>query len=154
MIGPVAPVVLAGAPFVVLALAFLRRGSTPPGIGVAGPTLAYWLRRHGHEPVLFEQAPALRRGGYVIDFWGVGYEIACRMGILPALEQQSYRMETLRLVAADGHRVAGLVAAEPDGQFGLRVGGRHAASGVRVGDTGVYRGTAAATRKRHGGVVS
>lgn len=78
------------------------------GIGVAGPTLAYWLRRHGHEPVLFEQAPALRTGGYVIDFWGVGYEIAGRMGILPALERQSYRMEALRLVAADGHRIAGL----------------------------------------------
>ena len=27
------------------------------GIGVAGPTLAYWLRAFGHEPVLFEKAP-------------------------------------------------------------------------------------------------
>ena len=40
------------------------------GAGVAGPTLAYWLRRFGHEPVLFEKAPALRTGGYLIDFWG------------------------------------------------------------------------------------
>jgi 2-polyprenyl-6-methoxyphenol hydroxylase-like FAD-dependent oxidoreductase len=38
------------------------------GTGVAGPTLAYWLQRFGHEPVLFEKAPALRTGGYVIDF--------------------------------------------------------------------------------------
>ena len=78
------------------------------GAGIAGPTLAYWLLRFGHKPVLVEEAPRLRTGGYVIDFWGVGYEIARRMGILPALEQQSYRMEALRLVAADGHRIAGL----------------------------------------------
>lgn len=45
------------------------------GTGVAGPTLAYWLRRFGHEPILFEKAPALRTGGYVIDFWGLGFEI-------------------------------------------------------------------------------
>lgn len=41
------------------------------GVGIAGPTLAYWLRRTGHDPVLFERAPAARTGGYLIDFWGV-----------------------------------------------------------------------------------
>lgn len=30
------------------------------GVGIAGPTLAYWLRRFGHEPVLFERAPSAR----------------------------------------------------------------------------------------------
>ncbi|MGB5151932.1 MAG: hypothetical protein WBN99_18840 [Mycobacterium sp.] len=51
------------------------------GVGVAGPTLAYWLARAGHEPTLIEVAPKLRTGGYVIDFWGLGYKVACRMGI-------------------------------------------------------------------------
>jgi 2-polyprenyl-6-methoxyphenol hydroxylase-like FAD-dependent oxidoreductase len=60
------------------------------GIGVAGPTLAWWLRRYGHEPVLFEKAPSLRTGGYIIDFWGVGYDVAERMGILPSLFQEGY----------------------------------------------------------------
>jgi 2-polyprenyl-6-methoxyphenol hydroxylase-like FAD-dependent oxidoreductase len=46
------------------------------GMGIAGPTLAYWLRRAGHEVLLIEQAPAIRTGGYVIDFWGVGYDVA------------------------------------------------------------------------------
>ena len=72
------------------------------GIGVAGPTLAYWLRQAGYQPVLFEKAPALRTGGYVIDFWGLGYEIAERMGILPALRQRAYEMERMRLVDARG----------------------------------------------------
>lgn len=78
------------------------------GIGVAGPTLAYWLKRFGHEPVLFEKAPELRTGGYLIDFWGLGYEIAERMGLLPALLERCCRMDRLRMVDADGHEVAGM----------------------------------------------
>ena len=78
------------------------------GTGVAGPTLAYWLRRFGHEPILFEKAPALRTGGYVIDFWGLGFEIADRMGLVPALLERCYKMERLSMVDADGHEVAGM----------------------------------------------
>jgi 2-polyprenyl-6-methoxyphenol hydroxylase-like FAD-dependent oxidoreductase len=78
------------------------------GIGVAGPTLAYWLRQYGHEPVLFERAPALRTGGYLIDFWGLGYEIAERMGLLAHLLERSYRMERQRSVDAEGHEVASI----------------------------------------------
>lgn len=78
------------------------------GTGIAGPTLAYWLRRFGHHPVLFEKAPALRTGGYVIDFWGLGYEIAERMGILPGLAQCAYLMQRLRMVDAHGREIAGM----------------------------------------------
>jgi 2-polyprenyl-6-methoxyphenol hydroxylase-like FAD-dependent oxidoreductase len=78
------------------------------GTGVAGPTLAYWLRRFGHEPTLFEKAPELRTGGYVIDFWGLGFEIADRMGVVPALLERCYKMERLRMVDANGHEVAGM----------------------------------------------
>lgn len=78
------------------------------GTGVAGPTLAYWLRRFGHEPVLFEKAPALRRGGYLIDFWGLGYEIAERMGLIPILRQRCYEMERMRMVDRDGRDEARL----------------------------------------------
>jgi 2-polyprenyl-6-methoxyphenol hydroxylase-like FAD-dependent oxidoreductase len=72
------------------------------GTGVAGPALAYWLRESGHEPVLFEKAPALRTGGYLIDFWGLGYEIAERMGLLPTLRERCYVMERLRMVDGEG----------------------------------------------------
>ena len=51
------------------------------GLGIAGPTLAFWLRAYGFQPALVEHAPALRSGGYVIDFWGRGYDIAERMGL-------------------------------------------------------------------------
>ena len=39
------------------------------GAGIAGPTLAYWLKRIGHGPAIVESAPGLRRGGYAVDFW-------------------------------------------------------------------------------------
>ena len=77
------------------------------GAGIAGPTLAYWLRAAGYEPTLVERAPALRRGGYVIDFWGLGYDIAERMGLLPAIESAGYRVREMRIVDDRGRRVAG-----------------------------------------------
>lgn len=78
------------------------------GAGIAGPTLAYWLRRFGHEPVLFEKAPHLRSGGYLIDFWGLGFEVAERMGIISRVLDRSYRMERMRMVDGNGAEVAGL----------------------------------------------
>jgi 2-polyprenyl-6-methoxyphenol hydroxylase-like FAD-dependent oxidoreductase len=78
------------------------------GTGVAGPTLAWWLRRYGHEPVLFEKAPKLRTGGYIIDFWGVGYNVAEKMGLLPSLFEQGYVMKALRMLGRHGRTVASL----------------------------------------------
>ena len=53
------------------------------GIGIAGPTLAYWLSVYGIKSTLVERTPELRTGGYAIDFWGVGFDIAERMGYYP-----------------------------------------------------------------------
>ena len=53
------------------------------GAGIAGPTLAFWLERCGFAPTLVESAPALRTSGYVIDFWGLGYDIAEKWGYCP-----------------------------------------------------------------------
>jgi 2-polyprenyl-6-methoxyphenol hydroxylase-like FAD-dependent oxidoreductase len=77
------------------------------GAGIAGPTLAFWLHAAGFEPTLIETAPALRRGGYVIDFWGLGYDIAERMGLLPEIQRVGYHMREMRIVDHRGRRVAG-----------------------------------------------
>lgn len=77
------------------------------GAGIAGPTLAHWLRRYGFQPTLVERAKHLRSGGYVIDFWGVGYDVADRMGILPTLEQYSLPMDSLKLVDDEGKQRGG-----------------------------------------------
>jgi 2-polyprenyl-6-methoxyphenol hydroxylase-like FAD-dependent oxidoreductase len=77
------------------------------GAGIAGPTLAWWLRHYGFEPTLVEEAPALRKGGYVIDFWGIGYDIAEKMDLMPMIERAGYRMQELRLVGDHGQRLGG-----------------------------------------------
>lgn len=80
------------------------------GAGVAGPSLAHWLLRTGHEPTLIEEAPGFRTGGYVIDFWGIGYDIAERMGILPEVLARGYSVQEVRLVNENGAKAAGFSA--------------------------------------------
>ena len=55
------------------------------GAGVAGLTLAYWLKRHGFVPTLIEKHPSIRTGGYKIDLRGVALDILKRMEIYPAI---------------------------------------------------------------------
>ncbi len=80
------------------------------GAGIAGPTLAYWLWRSGHEPTLIEKAPRLRTGGYVVDFWGGGYAVAERMGLTSELHATGYAVQELRLVDQNSRRVGGFSA--------------------------------------------
>jgi 2-polyprenyl-6-methoxyphenol hydroxylase-like FAD-dependent oxidoreductase len=78
------------------------------GAGIAGPTMAYWLLRTGHEVTLVERAPQLRRGGYLVDFWGAGFDVAERMGIVPELRRRGYPLREARAVDQNGHRIASL----------------------------------------------
>jgi 2-polyprenyl-6-methoxyphenol hydroxylase-like FAD-dependent oxidoreductase len=80
------------------------------GAGIAGPTLAYWLARYGLKPTIVETAPQLRRGGYVIDFWGAGFDIADRMGLLPEIQSKGYMLQEVRVVDSSGKKVAGFPA--------------------------------------------
>jgi len=80
------------------------------GAGIAGPTLAYWLAYFGLQPTLIETASRLRTGGYVIDFWGAGFDVADRMGVLPEIRQQGYMMREVRVVNRNGKRLAGFPA--------------------------------------------
>lgn len=77
------------------------------GAGVAGPTLAWWLARAGHEVTIVERSPELRTGGYVIDFWGVGYDIAERMGLIPRILEEGYQVREVRFVDRAGEKVSG-----------------------------------------------
>ena len=77
------------------------------GAGIAGPTLAFWLKAAGFKPTLVERAPALRTGGYVIDFWGLGYDIAERMGLESSINRVGYHAREMRIVDDQGKRVTG-----------------------------------------------
>ena len=72
------------------------------GAGIAGPTLAYWLRRRGFVPTLIEHAPRFREGGYMIDFWGIGFDVAERMNLVPQLRQIGYSFNRIKFVDEKG----------------------------------------------------
>ena len=72
------------------------------GGGIAGLTLAFWLKRGGHDPLVVEKSPALRDEGYMIDFFGSGYDVSERMGILANLEGIHYQIPLLTFVDASG----------------------------------------------------
>ncbi len=57
------------------------------GASIAGPVLAYWLNRSGHDVTVVERAPGLRKtGGHAIDLFRPAMEISERMGVLPRIE--------------------------------------------------------------------
>jgi 2-polyprenyl-6-methoxyphenol hydroxylase-like FAD-dependent oxidoreductase len=111
------------------------------GAGIAGPTLAYWLCRSGHEVLLVEQAPRPRRGGYVVDFWGIGYDVAETMGLLPRIGELGYQVHEVRFVDGHGRRLGVLRGgrAAPhhrwphDEPAPLRPGGGHPRRARRLG---------------------
>lgn len=77
------------------------------GAGIAGPALAYWLQKSGHDVLLVEESPRLRSGGYAIDFWGLGYDIAEKMGLIPRIRELGYQVGEVRFVDEHGRRIGG-----------------------------------------------
>lgn len=90
------------------------------GAGIAGLTLANRLSALGDDVVLLERASSPRAQGYMIDFFGTGYDAAEAMGLLPAIEGVAYHIEEASLVDADGRRRAGV----PYAKFAEAVDGR------------------------------
>ena len=52
------------------------------GGGIAGPSLACWLTRHGHAVTIVEQARELRTGGQAVDFRGPALTVLEKMRLL------------------------------------------------------------------------
>jgi 2-polyprenyl-6-methoxyphenol hydroxylase-like FAD-dependent oxidoreductase len=88
------------------------------GAGIAGLTVAYWLRRYGFIATIVERAPSLLTGGYKIDVRGTALKVLRRMGIHDAVVAASTDMQGALLVDKDGK-----VINEMSGDaFGHRVG--------------------------------
>jgi 2-polyprenyl-6-methoxyphenol hydroxylase-like FAD-dependent oxidoreductase len=80
------------------------------GASVAGPTLAYWLRRYGFHPTVVERAPAPRPGGQAIDLRGAARGVADRMGILHRVRQAHVGTRGMAYVDAANQRLASMPA--------------------------------------------
>ena len=78
------------------------------GAGIAGCCVAWWLEHHGHTVTIVEQASEARAGGYVIDFWGLGYDVAEKMGLLDELRRHDLNVQEFRTVDRLGRKVSGI----------------------------------------------
>jgi 2-polyprenyl-6-methoxyphenol hydroxylase-like FAD-dependent oxidoreductase len=87
------------------------------GASVAGPALAYFLRRQGCDVTVVERAPVVRDSGYAVDFRGVAFDVLDEMGVLAEVRGLDTRMRGTVLVEA---RVLARCLAE--------AGGDHAAA--------------------------
>jgi 2-polyprenyl-6-methoxyphenol hydroxylase-like FAD-dependent oxidoreductase len=56
------------------------------GAGIAGLAAANRLAALGHDVIVVERTPSPRTQGYMIDFFGPGYDAIEAMGLLPALQ--------------------------------------------------------------------
>jgi 2-polyprenyl-6-methoxyphenol hydroxylase-like FAD-dependent oxidoreductase len=72
------------------------------GGGIAGLTLAIELKQRGFDPLVIEREPALRREGYMMDFFGTGWDVAERMGLTERLRAVRYPIDALQFVDASG----------------------------------------------------
>jgi 2-polyprenyl-6-methoxyphenol hydroxylase-like FAD-dependent oxidoreductase len=81
------------------------------GASVAGPALAFWLHRYGFQPTIVERAPAVRPGGYAIDFRGTSLRVLERMGLLPEVQRKQTRIGAITIVDRNNRKVASM----PDG---------------------------------------
>jgi 2-polyprenyl-6-methoxyphenol hydroxylase-like FAD-dependent oxidoreductase len=126
----------------------MSRSAVICGAGIAGLSLAQALVRLGWEVTLAERAPGVREQGYMMDFFGLGYEAAERMGLLERLQELGYAVDALAYVDERGRtraavRYASLARAldgrllsimRPDLERALREAVGEAAE-VRYGDT-------------------
>ncbi|WP_067179450.1 FAD-dependent monooxygenase [Microtetraspora niveoalba] len=75
------------------------------GASVAGPALAYLLRRRGFTVTVVERAPAPRPGGQAIDVRGAALTVAERLGILADLQRCRTRMKGMSMLDGDGNEL-------------------------------------------------
>jgi 2-polyprenyl-6-methoxyphenol hydroxylase-like FAD-dependent oxidoreductase len=78
------------------------------GAGITGLAAANRLAALGHDVLVVERSPGPRSQGYMIDFFGPGYDAIEAMGLLPALQDVGYRVVEAVLVDDHGRRRAGM----------------------------------------------
>ncbi|HSL36336.1 MAG TPA: FAD-dependent oxidoreductase [Arthrobacter sp.] len=72
------------------------------GAGISGLSAAACLARDGWQVLVVDQAEGPRPQGYMIDFFGPGWQAAAGLGILPRLRELGYQIQRLDYVDRNG----------------------------------------------------
>jgi 2-polyprenyl-6-methoxyphenol hydroxylase-like FAD-dependent oxidoreductase len=83
-----------------------RRRVLISGASIAGPTVAYWLERHGFDVTVIERSSSIRLGGYPIDLRAAAMDVVERMGLLSNLLAAHVHSQRATFVDGDGREVA------------------------------------------------
>ncbi|EME53038.1 FAD-dependent monooxygenase [Amycolatopsis decaplanina] len=78
------------------------------GAGITGLALAHRLATLDVEVVMLERAAGPREQGYMIDFFGPGFDAIEEMGLLPRVEDVAYRVDEASLLDDRGRRRAAI----------------------------------------------
>jgi 2-polyprenyl-6-methoxyphenol hydroxylase-like FAD-dependent oxidoreductase len=81
------------------------------GAGISGLTLAHRMHAHGWDVVVLERTAGPRKQGYMIDFFGPGFDAAEAMGLLPGLRERAHPIDEASYVDAAGRTTAHLTFA-------------------------------------------
>lgn len=76
------------------------------GAGIAGLATAKNLADSGWQVEILEKSRGPRASGYMVDFFGPGYDAAEKMGVLPALQARAYSVQEVSYFNRKG-RVTG-----------------------------------------------
>jgi 2-polyprenyl-6-methoxyphenol hydroxylase and related FAD-dependent oxidoreductases len=74
------------------------------GGGIAGPALAFWLSKLGHDVTVIERFPSLRVSGQQLDLRGPGIPVMKRMGLEDRFDSQSIKEAGMQFVDDHGKR--------------------------------------------------
>lgn len=86
------------------------------GIGVAGPTIAYWLARAGWKVTMIERADDLRLGGQNIDLTDAARDVVEKMGVKDEIEARHTDEKGLQFVDSE-NEAAGEFPVEASGSL-------------------------------------
>lgn len=73
------------------------------GAGISGLTLGWRLQQLGHVPLIVERSAGPRDDGYMIDFFGSGFDAAEKLGLLPHLQNIHYPVTRLVFLDSAGN---------------------------------------------------
>lgn len=79
-----------------------HRSALISGASIAGPTLAYWLRRRGWHVTVVERYGSIRAGGYPIDIRGTALDVMERMGALERVRDAHIDTQKATFLSPDG----------------------------------------------------